>query len=52
MKLLIISILGIGVIGGLEYVALSNGINGTVLGGSMAIIGGIIGYNYKRSNGN
>jgi len=47
-KSMVIPALAIVSITVLETVALSNGINGVVLGGAMALIGGIAGYEIKR----
>ena len=45
----LVPILAIVVIGGLEALALSQGINGVLLAGSIAAIAGIGGYKVKSS---
>ena len=48
-KGLVVPIVAIAVLGGLETVALLNGINGTLFMFSASIIGGIGGYNVKKA---
>lgn len=49
MKSVIIIIVGVGAIAGLEFKALSMGINGSLLALSFAAIGGIVGFGFGKA---